>query len=78
MRSDNGRHVDEQTLFMRENRTSTCGKTIAVHGARPATYVQHQHGHPMAITWRLHSPVPAELFEDAHLRENREEIVTDS
>ena len=33
----------------------------------PATYVQHQGSRPMAITWRLHTPMPADLFEDARV-----------
>jgi hypothetical protein len=30
----------------------------------PATYVTHQGERPMSITWRLHHPMPAELFEE--------------
>ena len=33
----------------------------------PATYVQHEGSRPMAITWRLQTPMPAELFEDARV-----------
>ena len=28
----------------------------------PATYVQHESELPMAITWRLHHPLPGDLF----------------
>lgn len=28
----------------------------------PATYVSHEGELPMAITWRLHHPVPGDLF----------------
>ena len=30
----------------------------------PAVYVTHQGERPMSITWNLHHPMPAELFED--------------
>jgi hypothetical protein len=28
----------------------------------PATYVKHESELPMAITWRLHYPLPGDLF----------------
>ena len=28
----------------------------------PATYVQHESEMPMAVTWRLHHPLPGDLF----------------
>ena len=28
----------------------------------PATYVKHESEQPMAITWRLHRPLPGDLF----------------
>ena len=30
----------------------------------PAVYVTHQGERPMSITWNLHHPMPAELFEE--------------
>jgi len=30
----------------------------------PATFVTHYGERPMSITWRLHHPMPAELFEE--------------
>ena len=31
----------------------------------PATYVDHRGERPVAFTWRLHSPMPEDLFEIA-------------
>jgi hypothetical protein len=59
-----GSHV---LLFVREHRTSPFGTTMPYVALGPATYVQHQHSRPMAITWRLLTPMPAELFEDARV-----------
>jgi hypothetical protein len=28
----------------------------------PATYVRHESELPMAVTWRLHHPLPGDLF----------------
>ncbi|RYZ42607.1 MAG: DUF3427 domain-containing protein [Myxococcaceae bacterium] len=28
----------------------------------PATYVKHESERPMAVTWRLHHPLPGDLF----------------
>jgi hypothetical protein len=54
-------------LFVREYRTSRYGTTMPYMALGPATYVTHEGSRPMAITWRLHSPMPAELFEDARV-----------
>lgn len=59
-----GSHV---LLFVREYRTSRYGTTMPYMALGPATYVQHEGSRPMAITWRLHTPMPAELFEDARV-----------
>ena len=54
-------------LFVREYRTSRYGTTMPYMALGPATYVRHEGSRPMAITWRLHAPMPAELFEDARV-----------
>jgi superfamily II DNA or RNA helicase/HKD family nuclease len=59
-----GSHV---MLFVREYRSSSYGTTMPYMALGPATYVQHQNSRPMAITWRLHTPMPAELYEDARV-----------
>ena len=67
------RYIDHQRegshvlLFVREYRTSRFGTTMPYMALGPATYVQHEGSRPMAITWRLHTPMPAELFEDARV-----------
>ena len=35
----------------------------AFHFLGPATYVSHEGERPMAITWRLHHPLPGDLFQ---------------
>jgi superfamily II DNA or RNA helicase/HKD family nuclease len=64
---DHHREGSHVLLFVREHRTSPYGTTMPYVALGPATYVQHQHSRPMAITWRLHTPMPAELFEDARV-----------
>lgn len=54
-----GSHV---ILLAREHRTSDWGGPGAYTCLGPATYVSHLGDRPMAITWRLHSPMPAALF----------------
>jgi hypothetical protein len=34
----------------------------AYHFLGPASYVKHHGERPMAITWRLQQPLPADLF----------------
>jgi superfamily II DNA or RNA helicase/HKD family nuclease len=59
-----GSHV---LLFVREYRTTPYGTTMPYMALGPATYVSHEGSRPMAITWRLHRPMPAEMFEDARV-----------
>jgi superfamily II DNA or RNA helicase/HKD family nuclease len=54
-------------LFVREYKSSLVGAAMPYVALGPATYVQHQGSRPMAITWRLHNPMPAELFENARV-----------
>jgi Domain of unknown function (DUF3427) len=59
-----GSHV---LLFVREYRTSRFGSAMPYMALGPASYVQHEGSRPMAVKWRLHTPMPAELFEDARV-----------
>lgn len=54
----NGIHV---LLFVREVKTNTLGASPYVF-LGPADYVTHEGSRPMAITWRLHRPMPTEIF----------------
>ena len=35
----------------------------AFHFLGPATYVSHVGEQPMSVTWRLHHPLPGDLFQ---------------
>ena len=48
-------------LFVREKRTNALGTSPYVF-LGSADYVSHEGDRPMAITWRLHRPMPTEIF----------------
>ena len=50
-------------LFVRERRTAA-GRTQPYLLLGPADYVAHAGDRPMAITWRLRHPIPADFFRD--------------
>ncbi|MBS9535462.1 DUF3427 domain-containing protein [Mycobacterium sp. M1] len=56
---DNGSYI---LLFVRAAKTTTLGASPYVF-LGPADYVSHEGEKPMAITWRLHQPMPAEVFQ---------------
>ena len=56
-----GSHV---TLFVRDAPQGDLG-AAAFLCLGAATYVEHTGDRPMAITWRLHRPMPAEAFQRA-------------
>ena len=56
-----GSHI---LLFVRRRRQDERRVTAPYTFLGPATYVAHQGERPMSITWRLHHPMPAELFEE--------------
>jgi len=51
-------------LFVREHKRDALG-TAPFHFLGPATYVSHEGERPVAFTWKLHTPMPEELFEVA-------------
>jgi hypothetical protein len=51
-------------LFVRERKTFELG-TQPFSFLGPVTYVEHRGERPVAFTWRLAAPMPAELFEIA-------------
>jgi len=50
-------------LFVRATKTSN-GRTTPYFCAGTATYVEHQSERPIQITWRLHHPLPGDIFAD--------------
>lgn len=59
-----GTHV---LLFVRRRRVDERGETAPYTFLGPATYVSHHGERPMSFTWRLHTPMPAEFFEEVKL-----------
>lgn len=55
------RHVDRGSHIYLFGRVQTSMR--AFHFLGPATYVSHEGEAPMAITWRLHHPLPGDLFQ---------------
>ncbi len=55
---DNGTHI---LLFVRETKTNALGASPYVF-LGPADHVRHEGDRPMAVTWRLHRPMPMEMF----------------
>ncbi len=51
-------------IFVRE-RLKVDGRTAPYLCLGPATYVEHEGERPMAITWKLHRPMPESAFEAA-------------
>ncbi len=50
-------------LAVRETKTDSWGATAPYMLLGPAEYVSHQGEHPIAITWRLLNPIPADAYE---------------
>ncbi|WP_374968722.1 DUF3427 domain-containing protein [Terrabacter sp. BE26] len=54
-----GSHV---LLFVREAKTTEFGSGAPYVFLGPASYVEHRGERPISITWRLHTPMPADQF----------------
>lgn len=54
-----GSHV---LLFMRESKDTASGKAMPWLLLGPAAYEKHTGSKPMAITWRLHHPLPERIY----------------
>ena len=54
-----GSHI---LLFVREAKKSVLGDGAPYVFLGPADYVSHEGDRPMAITWRLQRPMPAEVY----------------
>ena len=65
-RGQNYIHHEKQNrnviLFIREARSNHIGRTNPYFCAGTASYVQHRSERPMQITWRLHRPLPGDIF----------------
>jgi len=48
-------------LFVRETKNNSLGTSPYVF-LGPADYVRHEGSRPIAVTWRLHRPMPTEIF----------------
>jgi len=53
-------HASMGTSVMLFARTNTTERAFWFLG--PATYVSHESDRPMAVTWRLHEPLPGDLY----------------
>ena len=60
-------HRARPLLFIRERRANESGTTLAYLFAGPATYVNHERERPIAFTWKLEYPLPADFFEVARV-----------
>jgi superfamily II DNA or RNA helicase/HKD family nuclease len=64
------RYVNQRTngvrvlLAVRATKTDPWGSTRPYTLLGPAEYVQHEGERPIAITWRLRNPIPADLYEE--------------
>ena len=50
-------------LAVREAKLNAWGATAPYLLLGPADYVSHEGERPIAITWRLQNPIPADIFE---------------
>ncbi|HXH40102.1 MAG TPA: DUF3427 domain-containing protein, partial [Thermoanaerobaculia bacterium] len=61
---ERGNHV---MLLIRNSNKDAWGRTPAFTFLGPATYVSHTGERPMAIRWRLHRPMPLDVFKVARV-----------
>jgi hypothetical protein len=54
-------------LFVRVDRKLAGGDTAPFLYLGPASYVSHEGERPIRILWRLHRPMPEEIFEQYRL-----------
>ncbi|MER6853780.1 DUF3427 domain-containing protein [Streptomyces flaveolus] len=59
---NHAQHGSHVLLFLRESKDTAAGKPRPWLLLGPATYEQHTGSKPMAITWRLHHPLPDWLW----------------
>ncbi len=62
----NSKAADSQVLiFTRDTADDETGLTMPYTCIGQADYVQHRGEKPIAITWKLHRPMPADVYADA-------------
>jgi superfamily II DNA or RNA helicase len=62
---DRLKHESHILLFTRNTADDETGLTVPYTCLGPADYVQHSGERPIAITWKLHRPMPADVFAAA-------------
>jgi hypothetical protein len=51
-------------IFVRHAKRDAAGRTMPYFCAGTASYVEHRSERPIQITWRLHDPLPGDIFAD--------------
>ena len=54
-------------LFVRDQNKTPDGRTPPFTFLGPATYMSHTGNRPMAILWKLHRPMPLDVFSAARV-----------
>lgn len=54
-------------LFAREQKVGPTGAAAPYMALGPCRYVSHEGDRPISITWRLATPMPADLFQEARV-----------
>lgn len=62
---DHKTHGSQVLLFTRDTAEDETGLTVPYTCLGQVDYVQHKGEKPIAITWKLHRPMPADVFADA-------------
>ncbi|MEE2527562.1 DUF3427 domain-containing protein [Pseudarthrobacter sp. J75] len=62
---DRLKHESHILLFTRDTADDETGLTVPYTCLGPVDYVQHSGEKPIAITWKLHRPMPADVFATA-------------
>ncbi|WP_449374612.1 DUF3427 domain-containing protein [Arthrobacter psychrolactophilus] len=62
---DSSGHGSHVLLFTRDTAEDETGLTLPYTCLGRVDYVQHKGEKPIAITWKLHRPMPADVFADA-------------
>lgn len=58
-------HDSQVLIFTRDTADDETGLTVPYTCLGQVDYVQHKGEKPIAITWKLHRPMPADVYADA-------------
>jgi hypothetical protein len=61
---ERGTHI---LLFARETKKALGGRSLPYMFLGPASYVDHRGERPIAITWKLEHPLPADFYSHAKI-----------